>query len=50
MLLTERGLVEPVGTLGNDCLISPTINAFGIGLPELFSDELGEPEPGTTSV
>ncbi|PZP40544.1 MAG: 3-oxoadipate enol-lactonase [Azospirillum brasilense] len=39
-VLGERGVVELVGILGYYTLVSMTLNAFRIGLPEAFSPEL----------
>lgn len=45
-LLTERGLVELVGILGYYSLISLTINAFELGLPDHLAPELNDPDFG----
>ena len=39
-LLGETALVELVTTLGYYCLVSLTLNAFELGLPENFAPEL----------
>ncbi len=44
--LGEQGMVELVATVGYYCLVSLTLNAFEIGLPEGFAPELGEPASG----
>jgi len=43
-VLTERGMVELVGILGYYSLISLTINAFELGLPEHVAQELNDPD------
>lgn len=43
-LLTERGVVELVGILGYYCLISLTLNAFELGLPDHAAPELNDPD------
>jgi 4-carboxymuconolactone decarboxylase len=42
--LSERGLVELVGILGYYSLISLTLNAFELGLPEHAAPELNDPD------
>lgn len=44
--LGERGLVELVSTIGYYCLVSLTLNAFELGLPEAVAPELNDPEFG----
>lgn len=39
-VLGERALVELVATLGYYCLVSLTLNAFELGLPDNHADEL----------
>uniref|UniRef100_A0A9E8CRH6 Carboxymuconolactone decarboxylase family protein n=1 Tax=Bosea sp. NBC_00436 TaxID=2969620 RepID=A0A9E8CRH6_9HYPH len=39
----EQGMVELVGTLGYYCLVSLTLNAFELGLPEAVAPELEDP-------
>ena len=43
-VLSERGLVELVGILGYYSLISLTLNAFELGLPEHAAPELNDPD------
>lgn len=43
-ILGERGMVELVAILGYYCMVSLTLNAFEIGLPENAAPELGDPE------
>src|SRR5260221_452682 len=40
--LGERGLVELVSTIGYYCLVSLTLNAFELGLPEAVAPELND--------
>ncbi|MBT2305085.1 carboxymuconolactone decarboxylase family protein [Variovorax paradoxus] len=42
-VLGERGLVELVGVLGYYCLVSLTLNAFEVGLPESVAHDLQDP-------
>ena len=42
--LGERGLVELVGVLGYYCMVSLTLNAFELGLPEGAAPELQDPD------
>lgn len=42
-LLGERGLVELIGILGYYCMVSLTLNAFELGLPENRAPELDDP-------
>ena len=46
-ILTERGLVELVGILGYYSLISLTLNAFELGIPEHIAPELNDPDYAT---
>ena len=39
-VLGQKGMVDLVGILGYYCLVSLTLNAFEIGLPEHFAPEL----------
>jgi len=51
-ILSERGLVELVGILGYYTLISLTLNAFELGIPEHVAPELNDPDhadPGPVS-
>ena len=41
--LGERGMVELVATLGYYCLVSLTLNAFELCLPEAIAPELEDP-------
>ncbi|WP_201120781.1 carboxymuconolactone decarboxylase family protein [Sulfitobacter sp. EhC04] len=43
-VLSERGLVELVSILGYYCLVSLTLNAFELGLPENVAPELCDPD------
>lgn len=43
-LLGETALVELVATLGYYCLVSLTLNAFELGLPENVAPELNDPD------
>ncbi len=43
-LLGERALVELVATLGYYCMVSLTLNAFELGLPENIAPALRDPE------
>jgi 4-carboxymuconolactone decarboxylase len=42
-LLGEKALVELVATLGYYCMVSLTLNAFELGLPENVAPELNDP-------
>lgn len=42
-ILGERGVVELVGLLGYYCMVSLTLNAFELGLPENLAEELNDP-------
>ena len=42
--LGERGVVELVATIGYYCLVSLTLNAFELGLPDAVAPELEDPE------
>lgn len=41
--LGEKGMVELVGILGYYCLVSLTLNAFELGLPDAFCPEIESP-------
>ena len=41
--LGDQGLVELVGILGYYCLVSLTLNAFELGLPDSFAPDLANP-------
>ncbi len=42
--LGQKGMVDLVGILGYYCLVSLTLNAFELGLPESHAPELEQPE------
>jgi 4-carboxymuconolactone decarboxylase len=42
--LGERGMVELIGLLGYYCMVSLTLNAFELGLPDNAAPELQDPE------
>ncbi len=44
--LGEIGVVELVGILGYYCMVSLTLNAFELGLPENYARELHDPASG----
>lgn len=43
-VLGEQGMVELIGVLGYYCLVSLTLNAFQLGLPENAAPELADPD------
>jgi len=43
-VLGERGMVELVAILGYYCMVSLTLNAFELGLPENAAPELDDPD------
>ncbi|TGR18833.1 MULTISPECIES: carboxymuconolactone decarboxylase family protein [unclassified Mesorhizobium] len=42
--LEERGMVELVAIVGYYCLVSVTLNAFELGIPESIATELDDPD------